>query len=137
MKIIDEKKRPQTIQIFFPDGLSSGIKIAELTNRVVKAVLVPRNRLNYIDRRDELKNVGIYFLFGESIESVKPILYIGEGEDCLKRLGQQNKDKEFWNYAVVMLSSKNSFTKSHAKYLEHIAIDEANKSNRFEIENPR
>ena len=78
--------RPQTIQIFLPDGSPRSVKIAEITNRVVKSVLVPRNKLDYISTRQELNNVGIYFLFGESADKVKPIVYIGEAEDCLDRL---------------------------------------------------
>jgi hypothetical protein len=127
--------RPQTIQIFLPDGSPRSVKIAEITNRVVKAVLVPRNKLDYVATRSELKNVGIYFLFGELAEKAKPIVYIGEAEDCLDRLKQHNRGKEFWNYAVVMVSKINAFTKSHAKYLEHIAIVQANESNRYETEN--
>ncbi|TBN02454.1 GIY-YIG nuclease family protein [Hyunsoonleella flava] len=127
--------RPQTIQIFLPDGSPRSVKIAEITNRVVKAVLVPRNKLEYISTRTELNNVGIYFLFGESAEKAKPIVYIGEAEDCLERLKQHNRTKEFWNYAVVMVSKINAFTKSHAKYLEHIAVDQAKESNRYETEN--
>ena len=127
--------KPQTIQIFLPDGSPRSVKIAEITNRVVKAVLVPRNKLDYISTRDELNNVGIYFLFGESADGVKPIVYIGEAEDCLDRLKQHNKKKEFWNYAVVMISKINAFTKSHVKYLEHIAIDKAKESNRYNTEN--
>lgn len=127
--------RPQTIQIFLPDGSPRSVKIAEITNRVVKAILVPRNKLDYVSTRNELNNVGIYFLFGESADKAKPIVYIGEAEECLERLKQHNRSKEFWNYAVVMVSKINAFTKSHAKYLEHIAIENAKESNRFETEN--
>ena len=127
--------RPQTIQIFLPDGSPRSVKIAEITNRVVKSVLVPRNKLEYISSRDELRNVGIYFLFGESTDKAKPIVYIGEAEDCLDRLKQHNRSKEFWNYAVVMVSKINAFTKSHAKYLEHVAVAEAMELKRYETEN--
>ncbi|NKI26869.1 GIY-YIG nuclease family protein [Arenibacter sp. 6A1] len=127
--------RPQTIQIFLPDGSPRSVKIAEITNRVVKAILVPRNKLEYIASRNELKNVGIYFLFGELAEKAKPIAYIGEAEDCLERLKQHNRTKEFWNYAVVMVSKINAFTKSHAKYLEHIAVEEAKESSTYLTEN--
>lgn len=127
--------RPQTIQIFLPDGSPRSVKIAEITNRVVKAILVPRNKLEYISTRTELNNVGVYFLFGEAADKAKPIVYIGEAEDCLDRLKQHNRTKEFWNYAVIMVSKINAFTKSHAKYLEHIAIDQAKDSNRYETEN--
>lgn len=127
--------RPQTIQIFLPDGSPRSVKIAKITNRVVEAILVPRNKLEYIATRDELRNVGIYFLFGESNDRAKPLVYIGEAEDCLERVKQHNRSKDFWNYPVVMFSKINAFTKSHAKYLEHIAVAQAKEANRFETEN--
>ncbi len=51
------KSRPQTIQIFLPDGNPRGIKIAEITNRTIKAALFPRNQFEYMLQRKELTNV--------------------------------------------------------------------------------
>jgi hypothetical protein len=51
--------KPQTILISLPDGSPRSVKIAEITNRVVKAVLIPRNKLEYIGQRDEVKGVGL------------------------------------------------------------------------------
>ena len=127
--------RPQTIQIFLPDGSPRSVKIAELTNRVVQAIFIPRNKLEYIGNRTEVKNVGIYFLLGEDNESLKPLVYIGEAEDCYNRLKQHNREKEFWNYAVAITSKINGFTKSHVKFLEYHAIKTANEVNRFKTEN--
>jgi len=127
--------RPQTIQIFLPDGNPRSVRIAELTNRVVKAVLVPRNKMDYIASREELSNVGIYFLFGTSEEKARPLVYIGEAEDCLDRLRSHNRNKEFWSHAVVMISKINAFTKSHVKYLESVAVEKAKQVNRFDTEN--
>jgi len=68
--------RPQSILIFLPDGSPRSVRIAEITNRVVKAILIPRNKLDYIGERDEVKNVGLYFLFGESSAKAKSIVHI-------------------------------------------------------------
>ena len=127
--------RPQTIQIFLPDGSPRSVKIAEITNRVVQAIFIPRNKLDYIGERDEIRSVGLYFLFGESTESAKPIAYICEAEDCYKRLKQHNREKEFWNYSVAIISKTNSFTKSHVRYLEYYSIKIAKEVNRFYTEN--
>ncbi|NET35911.1 MAG: GIY-YIG nuclease family protein [Cyanothece sp. SIO1E1] len=127
--------RPQSILIFLPDGSPRGVRIAEITNRVVKAALIPRNKLDFMSQRDELKNVGLYFLFGESSEKAKPLVYIGEAEDCYNRLKQHNREKEFWNYAIVIVSKINAFTKAHVKYLEHLSIRIAKETNRYEAEN--
>lgn len=39
-------ERPQTIQIFLPHGNPTGIKIADLTNRMIVATLIPRKKLS-------------------------------------------------------------------------------------------
>lgn len=126
--------RPQTIQIFLPDGNPRGVRIAEITNRTVKAIMFPRNQFDYILTRKELSNVSFYFLFGES-ETGKPLVYIGEAEDCAVRLSQHQRNKDFWNYAVVIISKINAFTKTHVKFLEHISIKKVQEVGRWQLEN--
>lgn len=125
---------PQTIQIFLPDGNPRGIKIAEITNRTIKAILFPRNQFEAILQRPELTNVGFYFLFGEAVNGHE-MAYIGEAEDCAERLKQHQRNKDFWNYAVVIISQTHAFTKTHVKYLEYVAIRKAAETNRYELDN--
>lgn len=61
----------KTIQIFLPDGDPRGVRIAEITTRIVQAVQVPRTRLEAASARPELKHVGAYLLFGESDERAR------------------------------------------------------------------
>jgi hypothetical protein len=126
---------PKTIQIFLPDGSPRSIRIAEITSRIVKLILVPRNKLSEADKRDELKNVGVYYLFGEAEEKAKPLVYIGEAEDCYQRLKQHNMNKDFWNTAVIVISKTNSFTKSHVKFLEAFCYEKAKEAGRYELDN--
>ena len=126
--------RPQTIQIFLPDGNPRGVRIAEITNRTVKAILFPRNQFDQVLARKELSNVGFYFLFGES-ETGKPLVYIGEAEECAVRLSQHQRSKDFWNYGIVIISKINAFTKTHVKFLEHNSIKIAQGANRWQLEN--
>ena len=128
------KSRPQTIQIFLPDGNPRGIKIAEITNRTIKAALFPRNQFEYMLQRKELTNVGFYFLFGQS-ENGKNLAYIGEAEDCADRLKSHHRDKDFWNYAIVIISKTHAFTKTHVKFLEHTALKKAKEANRYNLDN--
>ncbi|MEL6141177.1 MAG: GIY-YIG nuclease family protein, partial [Bacteroidota bacterium] len=127
--------RAQSILIFLPDGSPRSVRIAEITNRSVKAVLFPRNKLEYLGQREEVKNVGIYFLFGESSEDAKPLVYIGEAEDCYTRLKQHNRNKDFWQYGLVIVSKSQAFTKGHIKYLEYLSIKFATEVNRYNSEN--
>ena len=125
---------PQTIQIFLPDGNPSGIKIAEITNRTIKAILFPRNQFEAILQRPELANVGFYFLFGVA-DNGHEMAYIGEAEDCAERLKQHQRNKDFWNYAVVIISQTHAFTKTHVKYLEYVAIKKASETGRYDLDN--
>jgi hypothetical protein len=67
----------RTIQIFLPFGSPRGIKIAEITNRTVQAVYIPRNQLDDAGKRIEVTNVGVYFLFGQSENDAMPSVYVG------------------------------------------------------------
>lgn len=125
----------KTIQIFLPDGNPRGVKIAEFTSRTIQAVLVPRAQLDFACKRPELNNVGLYFLFGEGESSSLPMLYIGEAEDCAKRLKQHNQLKDWWNYALVCISKTQEFTKAHVKYLEWYSHQQAEKTGRYKLEN--
>ncbi len=126
---------PKTIQIFLPHGEPRGIRIAEITTRVARAILIPRARLTKAVERQELQGVGVYFLFGESEDDAKSIVYVGEAENCYHRLGQHNRSKDFWNTAIVITSKTSGFTKAHAKYLEWYCLNKAKEVGRFEIEN--
>lgn len=88
-----------------------------------------------MNSRDELKNVAIYFLIGSSDEEGKAILYVGEAEDCHTRLKQQNTAKDFWNFALVLISKTQYFTKTHIKFLEYHCYKEAKNAGRFVLEN--
>lgn len=128
-------QRPQTIQIFLPDGNPTSIKIADLTNRMIVAVLIPRNKLTECGVRPEVNKYGIYFLFGINEDKAKPISYIGETEDCFKRLKDHHRTKDFWNYAIAITSKSNAFTKSHVKFLEYICIKTAIEIGRYDTDN--
>lgn len=126
--------RPQTIEIFLPDGNPRGVRIADMLSRTVKAVLFPRNQFEYILKRDELANVGFYFLFGKA-EDGSDLAYIGEAEDCAKRLKDHQQKKDFWNYAIAIVSKTNSLTKTHVKFLEYYSIQKAKEASRYKFEN--
>ncbi len=125
----------KTIQIYSPSGDPRGVRIAEITTRIVQAVVVPRARLEEAAQRVELSGVGAYYLFGESETGGLPRAYIGEAEDCTVRFKQHNKSKDFWNVGVAIVSRTGSFTKAHAKLLEWLSIEKATHAGRYELDN--
>ena len=127
--------RPQTIQIFLPAGDPRGMRVAEITTRIVRVIEVPRSQLADFLKMPEAQQVGVYFLMGELSEAGLPRAYIGQSGNVGNRLVQHNQSKDFWNRALVVISLTNSMTQTHALFLEWFAIAEATKAGRYSLEN--
>jgi hypothetical protein len=128
--------RPKTVQVFLPDGNARSVRIAEITSRTVQAVQIPRKKIGAAEQRDEVKRVGVYFLFGDvGDDASKPSAYIGEAENCLQRIHSHHERKDFWTTAITITSKTRSFTKAHARRLEYDCIRTARDAQRFRLKN--
>ena len=114
---------PKTIQIFLPGGDPRGIRIAEITTRIVQAIEIPRSLLPTFLNMPESRQVGLYFLIGEP-EPDDPRVYVGQTGELRQRLRHHNSDpkKEFWERALVLISKTNSLTQTHTFFLEWYAL---------------
>ena len=126
---------PKTLQIFLPQGSPSGIRIAELTTRIVQAVACPRTELEALSRRAEIGHIATYFLFGGTDEDSKPETYIGQTEDIIARLRAHDAKKEFWHTVVFLISRTHSFTQAHIRWLEWKGIAMATGARRYKLTN--
>ena len=127
--------RPQTLQIFLPSGDPQGIRVAEITTRIVRVIEVPRSLLAEFLRMPEANQVGVYFLVGPRDESDETALYIGQSGAVGPRLAQHNQEKDFWNRALVVVSLTNNLTQTHALFLEWLSIRDAKAAGRYALEN--
>jgi len=127
--------RPQTIQIFLPDGQPTSIREAEITNRLVKAILFPRNKIQEVSKREMTHYTGVYFLFGNTLDGVKPMVYIGEGENCFKRIQSHNRKKDFWTHCIIVTTKTDEYTKTDGKFLEHYCLQKAEEVGRYKTDN--
>jgi hypothetical protein len=114
----------KTIQIFLPDGDPRGLRVAEMTTRIVRVIEVPRDRLEQFKVMPDAAQVAMYFLFGADPDGGSDQLYIGETGGAGVRLSQ-HKEKVFWDKALVVVSITNSLTQTHVSFLEWLAIKEA------------
>lgn len=126
---------PKTIQIFLPNGDPQGIRIAEITTRIVQVIEVPRSLLAEFLAMPESDHVAVYFLFGERDEWDESRVYIGQTGDLRGRLAKHNKEKDFWQRAAVLISRTNSLTQTHALFLEWFCLQEVRKAARYVDEN--
>ena len=135
--------RGKSIQLFLLDGTSSGRIKCTLANWTGVAYKIPRTELELCKTRDDLKQSGVYFLFGKSDDSEKGIVYIGQagarknGEGILFRLMEhkRNPEKDYWTEAVVFTTSNNSLGATEISYLENRFCNMAISANRYVVKN--
>jgi len=135
--------RGKSINLFLMDGIATGRIKCTLANWTGVAYKIPRTELEQCKERDDLKQSGVYFLFGVSDQAGDNIAYIGQagarknGEGILYRLQEhkRNPDKDYWTEAVVFTTSNNSFGPTEISYLENRFCKMALIANRYKIKN--
>ena len=135
--------RGKNIQLFLMDGEASGRIKCTLANWTGVAFKIPRTELDRCKDREDLKQSGVYFLFGTSDETGKGIVYIGQagarknGEGILNRLQEhkRNPEKDYWTEAIVFTTSNNSFGATEISYLENRFCNMAIEAKRYEVKN--
>ena len=135
--------RGKSINLFLMDGDANGRIKCTLANWTGVAYKIPRTELDKCKERDDLKQSGVYFLFGKSDETEKGVVYIGQagarknGEGILNRLQEhkRNPEKDYWTEAIVFTTSNNSFGPTEISYLENRFCNLAIEANRYEVKN--
>lgn len=135
--------RGKSINLFLMDGTVSGRFKCTLSNWTGVAYKIPRTDLDKCKDRDDLKQSGVYFLFGTSDQTGENIVYIGQagarknGEGILNRLQEHKRspDKDYWNEAVVFTTSNNSFGPTEISYLENHFCKLASDAKRYVVKN--
>lgn len=126
---------PKTIQIFLPGGDPQGIRVAELTTRIVQVIEVPRSLLTDFLKMPESGQVALYFLVGKPDDEDEQKVYVGQTGDLKARLNKHNKEKDFWERALVLISRTNSLVQTHALFLEWHCLLNVRAAGRYTDEN--
>jgi hypothetical protein len=128
----------KTIRIYLVDGVPTGVLTAEIINWTGKVIVCPRSQLAELGKRNESRRTGIYFLVGaDPQQPSKELVYVGEGENVLRRLVHHDKDekKDFWSRTVLVISKDENLTKSHVRYLESRLIQMVTDAGRANLTN--
>lgn len=133
--------RGKNIHLFLIDGEPRGRIKCTLANWTGVAYKIPRTELDRCKDRKDLKQSGVYFLFGTSDETGKSIVYIGQasirknGEGILNRLQEHRRGEDYWTEAVIFTTSNNSFGPTEISYLEHRFCNLAQGADRYDVKN--
>lgn len=122
----------KTIKLFLLDGDPTGAKKVQLSNWSGIAFVIPRNKLEVVNKREELNRQCLYFLIGGTTLSQE--IYVGEAENFQKRI-LQHQSKDFWNTCVVFLAKDENLSKAHVRFLESTFVDDCKKANRAKLHN--
>ncbi|TNH04712.1 GIY-YIG nuclease family protein [Testudinibacter sp. TR-2022] len=137
------RKQGKNLNVFLMDGTPSGRVKCTMANWTGVSYRIPRTALELCRERDDLKQSGVYFLFGTDEANGRDMVYIGQagvrkmGEGILYRLQEhkRNPNNDYWVQAVVLTTSNNSFGQTEISFLEHHFYKLAKECSRFNIKN--
>ena len=135
--------RSKNINMFLMDGKVTGKIKCTLSNWTGVIYKIPRIQLADLKSRDEMKQSGIYFLFGRNEDKQKDVTYIGQatnrknGEGVLFRVQEHTRDNhaDYFNDVIILTTQNNSFGPTEISYLENKFTQLAKESGRYIVKN--
>lgn len=129
--------------MFLMDGEVTGKIKCTLSNWTGVIYKIPRIQLGDLKSRDELKQSGIYFLFGRDEDKQKDVTYIGQattrknGEGVLLRIQEHTRDThaDYFNDVIILTTQNNSFGPTEISYLENKFTQLAKEAGRYIVKN--
>ena len=134
---------PKTVRLYFIEGVASGRVKATLANWTGVAFRIPRTFVDKSDDRAELRQTGVYFLFGTDETTGEDAVYVGQasvrknGKGVLGRIVEHIGEKklDYWTHAVILVTVDDSFGPTEISYLENRFHTLATDANRFKVMN--
>ena len=135
----------KNINYYLMDGEPSGRIKCTISNWTGVAYRIPRTQLDKCKERDDLKQSGVYFLFGTDENTNDSIVYVGQagvrknGEGILFRLQEHKRNPpkgiDYWTEAVIFTTSNNSFGPTEISWLENQFCTLATNAKRYIVKN--
>ena len=128
---------PFTLRVYVPSGDPEGARIVDRMNWTGRGYFVSRDHWAEIRLRPELVAGGIYVLIGYDTDELGvefPVAYVGQTDNLRKRIDQHD-EKEFWNKAVLFISTAGGLNRAHTTWLEWALIKKAVEAKRCRLLN--
>ena len=127
---------PFTIRIFVPEGDPEGVRLIDRMNWTGLGLVFRRSDWSEVRRRTEMQRTGIYVLVGYRNEHDDlPTLYIGQADGVKGRIDSHHKDKDFWDWCAVFVSTSGGLNRAHATWLEYALVKRARETRRCLLDN--
>ena len=122
------------IELFLVDGEPGGITTANISGWTGDILVCPRSALTRLFDREEAHRNGVYLLLGDDPDAIESVAcYIGKTEGFSARFRQHDRQKDWWDRAVLISSRDDSFNEGHWGYLEARLVEIANTAKRCSL----
>lgn len=123
------------LETIYHNGQPDGIRSIRRNLSTMTVYVIPRPLLAEAKSISGINRPGIYYLINESDDSKIAQIYIGQTRNGIARLDDHNRSKDFWNKAIMFLAESKTFTLDMISGLEKFAIQKAQESKRYTVEN--
>lgn len=133
-------KKSKNFNLFLMDGEVTGRIKCTLSNWTGLAYKIPRSYLDKCKDRKDLKQSGVYFLFGKN-DNDEDEVYIGQagirknGEGVLFRVTEHLRDDFYFTGSIMLTTQNNSFGPTEISYLENKFTNMAIETDRYKVRN--
>lgn len=122
----------RTLMLYFPDiDHATSLRIFQDPTSQIRGFYFTKSQLSKVETLDYANNHAVYFLFSETEESS---VYIGQSVNGIKRIKSHLREKDFWQFGILLVTDNNSFDKLSIDYLEYYFIQAFSKT-QYSLEN--
>ncbi|MDR2822381.1 MAG: GIY-YIG nuclease family protein [Acholeplasmatales bacterium] len=122
--------KSKTIKLLLNDGSLNGLlTVVDSSWNTGIMIATPRKSIDELTNTKECNQYGVYLL----ISSKK--VYVGQSMNLRNRIKQHDSYKEWWERAILLTTTDNSFNKSDIDYLESVLINKATKLGTIDSDN--
>lgn len=112
----------KNLQFYFPDEKNvAGLKVFKEAGSAITGFYFTKQNIIKVVEEEFSDNYAIYFLFNTALDL--PSIYIGQSTNGIKRIKDHARNKDFWNFCIMIVSDNNSFDRSAIDYLEYYFIN--------------
>ena len=127
---------PFTLRIFVPDGDPEGVRLIDRMNWTGLGLVFRRSDWPQVRNRDHMDGIGVYLLVGyRNSNNELRTWYVGQADGLKTRIDSHYKEKDFWDRAVVFVSTSGGLNRAHITWLEYALVKRLTEAKRCLLDN--